>query len=232
MCPHIYDSIHYICVLIFTTAYTIYVSSYLRQHTPRSRHGIRYAILLYMRPSSPHAPDIYMYMCIFVINLCPHTSYMCPPNHIYVSSYYICRISHPTIWVSSYREFLMLLYMCPHTLRNTPTYVFSHCGLLAGSTLIYVMCERVVVYNIYSCICVLIYIYIYIYCIYTYIYIYIYIYRYIYIYLHAHAYMCPSTAHTLIHLMCWRMLTYADVCWRMLTYADVCWRMLTYADVC
>jgi hypothetical protein len=33
-------------------------------------------------------------------------------------------------------------------------------------------------------------------------------------------------------LVCWRMLTYADVCWRMLTYADVCWRMLTYANVC
>jgi hypothetical protein len=30
-------------------------------------------------------------------------------------------------------------------------------------------------------------------------------------------------------MLCWRMLTYADVCWRMLTYADVCWRMLTYA---
>jgi len=28
-------------------------------------------------------------------------------------------------------------------------------------------------------------------------------------------------------ILCWRMLTYADVCWRMLTYADVCWRRLT-----
>jgi hypothetical protein len=31
---------------------------------------------------------------------------------------------------------------------------------------------------------------------------------------------------TKVHILCWRMLTYADVCWRMLTYADVCWRML------
>jgi len=37
----------------------------------------------------------------------------------------------------------------------------------------------------------------------------------------------PSSCWISDAVVCWRMLTHADICW----HADVCWRMLTYHDV-
>jgi hypothetical protein len=37
---------------------------------------------------------------------------------------------------------------------------------------------------------------------------------------------------TVASVVCWRVLTYADVCWRLLTSADASWRKLTQADAC